>query len=55
MPDEEVNENCVLNDDIEDDIIIENGIDDDVYLANPFNIDYEYDEIDVDLHEKEDQ
>jgi hypothetical protein len=51
----DVDENCVLDDDIDDNIMIKNHIDDDVDLANPFNIDYEPDDTNVELDEEEDQ
>jgi hypothetical protein len=59
LSDEEVEEvepdvdDNVLDDDIDDDII-ENDIDDDVDMANPFNVDSEPDDTDVELDEEED-
>jgi hypothetical protein len=44
----------VLDDHIDNEII-ENDIDDDVVMANPFNIDSEPDDTDVELDEEEDQ
>jgi hypothetical protein len=60
LSDEEVEEvepdvdDNVLDDDIDDDII-KNDIDDDVDMANPFNIDSELDDTNVELDEEEDQ
>lgn len=44
-------EDNVIEDDINDDII-ENDIDDDDDMANPFNFDFQLDDIDVDLDEE---
>ena len=60
MLDEEVKEveldthENVLDDDI-DDGIIKNDIDDDVDMANPFNVESEPNDMNVDLYEEEDQ
>jgi hypothetical protein len=44
----------VLDDDIDDDMIGNDDIDDDVDMANPFNINSELDDTDVELDEEED-
>ena len=52
MSDEEVEPNLGVCDEVDDDMI-ENDIDDDVDTTNPFNIDPEPKDIDVEFNEEE--